>query len=196
MVAEQVRRRLDRQQVLAAAERIVDRDGATGLSMTALAGELGVKVSSLYNHVPSLEGLRGELQNRAMRELGEQLRQEAMGRVGETGLRALAHQMRDFARAHPGRYELAMREPHDRAGFAEASANAQSALGAIVASYGIDDPALELQVGAFAALHGVITLEINGFLGGDLDPDRIFEVVVGLVVDLLDDAAPNELRAG
>ena len=188
------RRRLDREQVLTAAESIVDRDGAAGLTMTALANELGVKLSSLYNHVPNLEGLRGELQNRAMLELGTELRNTAMGRTGERGLRALAHTMRAFARAHPGRYGLAMSEPHDRDSFTEASANAVAALGAIIASYGIDDASFDFQVGAFAALHGVLVLENTGFFGGILDADRIFELVLGLVVDLLSDAAP-EIRA-
>jgi AcrR family transcriptional regulator len=164
--------------------------------MTALAGQLGVRVSSLYNHVPSLEGLRGELQNRAMYELGAALRNEAMGKTGERGLRALAQTLRAFARAYPGRYELAMSEPHDRGSFADASANAGAALAAIIASYGIADASLDFQVSAFAALHGVVVLENNGFFGGNLDPDRIYEVVLGLVVDLLASAAPPEVRAG
>jgi AcrR family transcriptional regulator len=189
------RRRLDREQVLSAAESIVDRDGAAGLTMTALANELGVKVSSLYNHVPNLEGMRGELQNRAMLELGTELRNTAMGKTGERGLRALAHTMRAFARAHPGRYGLAMSEPHDRDGFAEASTNAIAALGAIIASYGIDDASFDFQVSAFAALHGVVVLENTGFFGAILDADRIFELVLSLVVDLLSDAAPQEIRA-
>ena len=196
MPAETPRRRLDRDQVLSAAEVLVDQDGAVGLTMTALAGQLGVKVSSLYNHVPSLEGLRGELQNRAMYELGAELRNEAMGKTGERGLRALAQTLRTFARAHPGRYELAMSEAHDRRSFDHASANAGAALGAIIASYGIEDASLDFQVSAFAALHGVVVLENSGFFGGILDADRIYELVLGLVVDLLAQAAPPEVRAG
>jgi AcrR family transcriptional regulator len=190
------RHRLDRARVLSAAEAIVDRDGAGALTMTALAHELGIKVSSLYNHVSSLEALRGELQNRAMLELGVLLRHEAMGKTGEGGLRALAQTMRAFARAHPGRYGLAMSEPHDRPSFAEASADAGAALVAIIRSYGIDDASLDFQVAAFAALHGVVVLENTGFFSGVLDADRIYELVLGLVVDLLRDAAPPEARAG
>jgi AcrR family transcriptional regulator len=196
MPAETPRRRLDRDQVLSAAEVLVDRDGAAGLTMTALAGQLGVRVSSLYNHVPSLEGLRSELQNRAMYELGAELRNVAMGKTRERGLRALANTMRTFARAHPGRYALAMSEPHDRRSFTNASANAGAALGAIIASYGIEDASLDFQVSAFAALHGVVVLENTGFFGGILDADRIYELVLGLVVDLLAHAAPPEVRAG
>jgi AcrR family transcriptional regulator len=188
MVTDGSRKRLDRAAVLSAAEMLVDRDGSEALTMTALAKGVGVKVSSLYNHVPSLDALRGELQNRTMRELGMLLRNEAMGKTGDTGLRALANTLRDFARTHPGRYGLAMSEPRDPDGFTEASADAMAAFAAIIRSYGIDDVSLDLQVSAFAALHGAIVLDNAGFLTGSLDGDRTFEIVLGLVLGLLADA--------
>ena len=193
MVTELPRRRLDRSAVLVAAESFVDQHGPAALTMTALAGVLGVKVSSLYNHVPNLESLRGELQNRAMRELGVLLRNEAMGKTGERGLRALARVLRDYGRAHPGRYGLAMSAPYDRQGFLAASADAMAAFAAIISSYGIDDVSLDFQVSAFAALHGVVILDNAGFLNGSLDGEHIFETVLDMVVGLLHDAAPEAL---
>jgi AcrR family transcriptional regulator len=190
MVTGATRKRLDRTAVLSAAETLVDRDGSEALTMTALARAVGVKASSLYNHVPSLEALRGELQNRTMLELGALLRNAAMGKTGEPGLRALAQILREYARSHPGRYGLAMSEPHDPEGFADASADAIAAFAAIIRSYGIDDVSLDFQVSAFAALHGVIVLDNAGFLAGSLDGDRTFEIVLGLVVGLLDEASP------
>ena len=196
MVTEAPRRRLDRGAVLAGAEGFVDRNGPEALTMTALAGALGVKVSSLYNHVPSLDALRGELQNRAMRDLGVRLRNEAMGKTGERGLRALAHVLRDFAAAHPGRYGLAMSAAHDRDSFQDASRDAMAAFAAIIGSYGIQDFSLDLQVSAFAALHGAIVLDNAGFLNGPLDRERIFETVLDQVVAMLDQAAGPEALAG
>lgn len=197
MVTDGSRKRLDRATVLSAAEMLVDRGGSEALTMTALAKGVGVKVSSLYNHVPSLDALRAELQNRSMRELGTLLRNEAMGKTGDVGLRALANTLRDFARTHPGRYGLAMSEPRDRDGFTEASADAMAAFAAIIRSYGIDDVSLDFQVSAFAALHGVIVLDNARFLTGSLDGDRTFEIVLGLVLGLLADAAaPPEALAG
>lgn len=196
MVTELPRRRLDRNAVLSAADEFLDLRGTEALTMTALAAELGVKVSSLYNHVLSLEELRGELQNRAMRDLGVLLRNAAMGKTGERGLRALAHVLRDFARTHPGRYTLAMSEPHDRDAFRAASSDAMAAFAAIIGSYGIDDISLDFQVSAFAALHGVIVLDSNGFLSGPLDGDRIFQSVLDQVAAMLDQASPSEALAG
>lgn len=189
------RPRLDRDTVLATAEVLVDRDGWRSLTMTALAGELGVKVPSLYNHVPNLEALRGELQNRTLRELGALLNRKAMGRTGEPAMRALAEAFRRFAQDHPGRYDLAMQAPVDLAGFAAASADAGAALHAVIRSYGIDDPKLELQLTAFAALHGVLVLEQAGYFPPMIDSAQLYENVLDVVLAMLDEASPGEARA-
>jgi AcrR family transcriptional regulator len=190
------RKRHDREEVLVAAEGIVDREGWTHLTMTALANELGVKVPSLYNHVPNLEALRGELQNRAFVAIGAQLSRAAMGRSGPPALRALAAAFRRFALEHPGRYDLAMREPVDRERFEAASIEAGRALWAVIGSYGITQDAIELQLSAFAALHGVLVLENAGFFPPGVDTDAIYEQVLGLVLGLLEAATPDERRAG
>jgi AcrR family transcriptional regulator len=54
------RRGLDRAQVIEAAATLADRDGLESVTLGRLAGELGVRPPSLYNHVDGLDGvLRG-----------------------------------------------------------------------------------------------------------------------------------------
>ena len=48
---------LSRQRVLACAVEIADRDGLEAASLRRVASELGVHVTSLYNHVPTKEAL-------------------------------------------------------------------------------------------------------------------------------------------
>ena len=189
------RKRHDKEQVLLAAEELVDREGWQHLTMTALAAELGVKVPSLYNHVPNLEALRGELQNRTLRALGRELNRAALGRSGPTALKALATTFRAFAKGHPGLYDLAMREPVDMSSFTEATLEAGAAAWAVIQSYGITEAAYEMQVTMFAALHGVLVLENANFFPSLIDLDQVYENVVGLVLGLLDDHTPDEARA-
>jgi AcrR family transcriptional regulator len=163
--------------------------------MARLAAALGIKVPSLYNHVPNLEALRGELQCSTLREIGERLNRKAMGRTGETAMRAMAETYREYAKAHPGRYDLATQAPVDDAAIAEAATAAGAALHAVIRSYGIEEEALELQLSTFAALHGVLVLENAGFFPDFVDTDPIFETVLGLVLDLLERHAPSEARA-
>ena len=155
-MSSEPRKRLDREQVLVAAEAVVDRDGWPELTMSALARELGVAVPSLYRHVRNLEALRGELQCRTLRELGGALERKAMGRSGETAHAGARHHLPAVRREHPHRYELAMREPVDREAFAQASVEASRALTAVIRSYGIEDAGFEPHLSSFAALHGVV----------------------------------------
>jgi AcrR family transcriptional regulator len=190
MVSSTGSRRNSREDVLQAAEAIVDRDGWRHLSMTSLAAELGVKVPSLYNHTPSLETLQGELQNRALAAIGRTLRDAAMGKTREAGMRALAAALRRFALEHPGRYDLAMREPVDRNGFVEASLGATAAYRAVLASYGVNDEDLVLQLTFFAALHGVLVLESTGLFQDTVDGAVVYEQVLTAMLDILEAAAP------
>jgi AcrR family transcriptional regulator len=193
--SESAPKRLDHEQVLTAAEALVDKDGWRELTMTALANELGVKVPSLYNHVESLEALRGELQNRTLRTIGAVLNRKVMGRSGPAALQALIEAFRRFANTYPGRYDLAMQAPINFDGFTDSTADAGAALAAVVRSYGIDDPGFELQLSAFAALHGVVNLEHAGFFPAFIDTDRVFERILQIVLALFADAVPDEVQA-
>ena len=183
-----------REDVLLAAEALVDRDGPDALSMSLLAHDLGLRTPSLYNHVSSLEALRGDIQNRAMAEIGSRLRHAAMGKVGEPGLRGLALSLRKFAREHPGRYDLAMRAAYDKEAFDAASRDAIAALAAIISSFGIEDLAIEAQLTAFAAVHGFITLENSGLISDSFDREGIFELVLAMLVDQISALAERAVQ--
>ncbi|WP_062464260.1 TetR/AcrR family transcriptional regulator [Demequina soli] len=56
-MADQARRRLARETVLAAAMELADREGLEALTMRSLADALGTKPMTLYHHVPGKEAL-------------------------------------------------------------------------------------------------------------------------------------------
>jgi AcrR family transcriptional regulator len=179
MATRQTRPRLDRAQVLVAAEAIVDEHGWDELTMARLAAALGIKVPSLYNHVPNLDAVRGELQVRTMEMLAAELQRAAMGRTGRDGLVELATVHRAFARRHPGRYEGATRAPIDREAFSRASVGANAALLAVMRTEGRQgQDALVAELAVFASFHGFVLLESSGLLDGTVDMDQLFERVV------------------
>jgi AcrR family transcriptional regulator len=178
--------RLDRAVVLDTAEALVDRDGWRQLTITALATKLGVRGPSLYNHVDGIDALLGELQVRALRDLGGQLQRAAMGKAGRDGMRALAAVLRDFAARWPGRYDLAMREPFDHGAVLRASAAASEALSAVIASFGVAEASLELQLSCLAPLHGVLALDRSGLMTSAVDTSAVYDRAVDLVVLMLE----------
>ncbi len=93
-----------------AARELVERHGAAGLTMQAVATAVGIRAPSLYkryaNRAAVLEAV-GELTGK---ELGA-----AMGRAATPGkvrrsVKAMARACRDYARRRPASYELIGRE--------------------------------------------------------------------------------------
>ncbi|UYP19630.1 WHG domain-containing protein [Rhodococcus sp. Z13] len=173
------RRTLTRDKVVAAAVEIVDELGWEALTMSTLSSRLGVVAASLYNHVRNLDDVRAAVQIAAMTELGAHLREVAMGRSGPEGLRALIDAHRAWATGHPQRYRALTTAPVDRDGLLAAALDANVALRTMLASCGVpEERTLETAVGMFAALHGFAVLESSGFLGDEVELDRIYETVV------------------
>ena len=174
------RRRLDHEQVVAAAEDIVDDLGWDRLTMAALASHLGTKGPSLYNHVAGLEDLKRELQERTIRMIGRELVVATMGRAGRDSFLELARTYRNFVLRYPERYLGMTRMPIvDQAAFALAAEDANNALLAVVRSYHVPEEHLLLaQLATFAALHGALSLEVSGFLGDVIDSAQIFDTLV------------------
>jgi len=177
---------LNREVVIDTAEALVDRDGWTRLTMTDLAHKLGVRGPSLYSHVDSLEALLCEIQVRALRTLSTRLQRAAVGKAGARCFQDLANELRAFALEHPGRYDLAMSEAIDPARMLQAGEPAAAALKAVIESFGVDDPAFELQLTCFAALHGVIALERTRLFAGAADVSKLYSRATAMVILMLE----------
>ncbi len=110
-IRERRRRELD-DRIVAAAEQQIATDGAPGLSLRAVAREVGVTVSALYRYYPSRDDLLTELLTRTFRDQADAVI-AAASREPDPGA-ALATAMRtyrEWALAHPHRFELAYGTP-------------------------------------------------------------------------------------
>lgn len=170
---------LDRRAVVAAAFEIVDREAVGALTMTRLADELGIRLPSLYAHLKGQLDLRRELWLWAVSDLGDRLGEAVMGRSGEDALLAFATELRDYARRHPGRYQLTLDPPvpfDEEAAAVRRHANAP--FRAVVRSFGLDGAeATHVGRALRAAIHGFVTLEAQDALGRD-DTDESFRHLV------------------
>lgn len=190
-----VRRRLTRADVVTAAEALVDEHGWDGLTMTHLAARVGVKAPSLYTHVRGLDDVRAELQVRTMQALSHELRASATGRSGDGAFRAMTRAMRDLAQRWPHRYDGVTRAPIDRRALYGAAIDSADVLASVFRSYGIE-ATVEMQLAAFAVLHGVVDLEISGFFGTELDGDAVYELVVAASMRALAEAGHAQPPGG
>jgi AcrR family transcriptional regulator len=171
---------LNRAAVVEAAAALADEEGLEDLSLADLAGRLGVRKPSLYNHIAGVADLRRGLALVGIRELGRRLSRAAAGKAGDEGLFAIAEAYRLFVKQRPGLYEATVRsyrlyEPDDPE-LGAAEAETMGTVLAVLASCGIrgEEDAIHVARGLRSIAHGFATLENAGGFGMSLNPDESF----------------------
>jgi len=169
--------------VVDAAVELVDEQGWPALTLAAVASRTGVAAPSLYKHVRSLEALQQKVSARATAELAQTLTRSVAGRSGEEALRCIADAYRDYALANPGRYPLTQRVPDPRdPEHVAAGEEAVQAVFAALRGYGLDgEEAIHATRAARSALHGFVSLEIDGGFGLPLDVRHSFDRLVSML---------------
>jgi AcrR family transcriptional regulator len=133
-------KRRDRTEVVSTAAFLADRDGLAELSLSSVAAELGLHVSSLYNHVDGLDGLRHAVATRTLEELGQELWRAALGRSGLDAVEALARAYRGYIMEHPDRIKIVMLGSYSSPEYDAALAHIAAAIEAIMQSVGYEGP--------------------------------------------------------
>jgi AcrR family transcriptional regulator len=175
---------LDEATVVSAAARIADAEGLDAATLSRIASELGVRPPSLYNHVESHAGLLRAVALDSYVEFGDALRDAAVGRAREDGIRAIAVAYRGYAAEHPGRYATTVRAPaRDDKEAQDLAMNGLAPIVAVLAGWGVEgDEAIHLVRVIRSALHGFVSLELGGGFGIPLQIDESFDLLVDSLV--------------
>lgn len=171
---------LNTETVVQAAARLADEAGLEGLTLAALAGRLGVRTPSLYNHVGGLEELRHRLAVLGVQELTEALTRAVLGKTGPQAVKDMAQAYRAYIKRRPGVYAAAVRSPllaTDPDGkLTQAADRLMEVILAALAGYGLSETEALHTVRALRSMvHGFATLELAGGFGLPLDTDESFE---------------------
>lgn len=187
------RKRIDRQRVLEAGIALADTHGLEAVTLASVAGQLGIRIPSLYNHIAGLPGLRHEITLWGLRQLAEHLRRAAVGKAGADAIISLAHAYRAFAQAHPGIYSATLRAATpDEPDLAAAGQEVLDVVLAVLEPYGFStEDRLHVVRALRSLLHGFVDLEIAGGFGLALDRDESYERLVRLFVDGLRGSAQS-----
>lgn len=153
------RRAARREEILDAAEQIIEAEGAEALTMRRLADEVGMQAPSLYKHLRDKDELLASLQERALEAMGSKL-------AAAGDLVSLGRAYRSWARAHPALYELTTRRPLARARLAAGTEDEAAA--PVLAAVGGDEHRARA---LWAAAHGLVDLELADRFppGADID---------------------------
>jgi len=175
---------IDRHQLLQAAAELADQGGFHSVTLAALAGRLGVRSPSLYNHVDGLPGLHAALTQYGLQILHDQLLKAVAGRSGEEALRHACFAYVEFARTHPGLYEAALQpiQP-DHADTKQIGDEIVRLLLQVLAHYGLEEAGALHSVRTLRSLcHGFSSLERGGQFAMDLSLDESLAYMIEIFI--------------
>lgn len=171
---------LDKEQVVAVAAALADRDGLDAVTLTQVANELDVRQPALYRHVENYNDLMRSLGLLGRETLMNALTEAALGVAGEEAVAATGHAWRRVAKEHPGLYAATDRFPC--AGDPELEAAVDDIVAVIAASLEGFDLDEDHQVHAARALrsafHGFAHLESGD---GHPHPHGLDETFDGMI---------------
>jgi AcrR family transcriptional regulator len=147
---------------------LIEKEGATALSLRAVARRVGVSTAAPYRHFPSREALLAAVAEEGYRLLGHEIRRAIAAhdnparRLGESGIAYVL-----FAVAHPSRYGVMFLD-YQEAGWMSSR-----------------DPG-ELALSAWSSVHGLASLITGGHIRVEgSDPPRIEETARAVVRSLV-----------
>jgi AcrR family transcriptional regulator len=154
--------------VVAAARKIIAKQGVDALSLREVATAVGVRAPSLYKRFADRSDLLDAVRDDLLRDLARALAKVRSGESPSERLLAMARAYRRFGLAQPRLYRLIF------ASGGEPSAAARDAVSPVLADFGEivgREHALSAARALTAFLNGFVTLEINGSfqLGGSID---------------------------
>jgi AcrR family transcriptional regulator len=183
---------LDPARVVNVAASIADVEGLEAVTLARVAGELGVRSPSLYNHVDGRSDLLRAIAVLSVRELAAALREATVGRSGADALAAAARAYRGYAQAHPGRYAATLAAPtrgddEHRA----AATEAVDVMLAVLRGWDIEGDDAVHAVRAFrSAIHGFVAIEAADGFGMAVDVEVSFDRLVATLAEGLGEPRP------
>ncbi|GAA4691465.1 TetR family transcriptional regulator [Nocardioides conyzicola] len=176
---------LTRERILQTAVRLADRDGPDAVTLRKIAGELGVHVTSLYNHVPTRDAVTDGIV--------ELLLDEAKLPTGPVAwddwIRQFVEGVTGIAATHPGAFHALRQRPVQGA---RATASFEVALTALAeAGFSRTDSFAAVKTASYLAL--MIGMERSMVARGELLetqlddlPEESFPLVRSIATDVSD----------
>ena len=169
--------------VTTSAVGVVDRNGLAGLSMSAVAVELGVATSALYTYCGNVDGLYRLVAVQALDDLTNAVQAAATGKAGSDALLAMVDAWHDFALTNPGQFAATLRPPpgEDRT-VIEAMDRLVDIFALVFAATGLEEPAATRSARQMhRAVHGCLAIDyLRGTTeSGAADLRDLVEALVG-----------------
>jgi AcrR family transcriptional regulator len=191
---EPKRRNLTSDVVLAAAVKIVEKQGFSQLTIQELASSLRVKPASLYNHISGIDELRLRLACYALGKMEAAIRDTAVGYSREEALRKIAYAYRHFGSTHPELYRAFINSANiEDKRIEEAKQSVVRIFHQVLEPYSLEYETKVHFTRCFrSSLHGFVSLENAGFFKNNVAVEVSFTMLFENQLALLDTLASKK----
>ncbi|PKG25318.1 TetR/AcrR family transcriptional regulator [Niallia nealsonii] len=166
--------------IIRVAAEIADANGLQEVTMANLAKRLLIKSPSLYNHISGLPELFNRLTLLALENFYAELKQATLGLEKKEAIHALSQSYIEFARNHPGLYELTIEAPNPKQKDIVHMADKIIALiTEVLSPFHLAEENLIHAIRGFRSLlHGFAFIDLKGGFGMPVDIDQSFTFLV------------------
>ena len=141
--------------LLAAASKLIEKEGLVGLSVREAARRAGVSHNAPYRHFPDREALLAALAAGGFAELGKALEGHSGRELGEAYV--------SFALERPQRFRLMFGRHFPLERYPQIRAQAQASVGTLQKAFaGLGDEANSAAAAAWSLVHGLAHLLLDG----------------------------------
>ena len=175
-----------RSQLSAAASALLESEGASALSLRAIARRTGVALGTVYYHYADKQALLAGLAAEGFRDLAAALRTATDDRGDGSGIRAAGMAYLNFVRARPALYGL-MYEPREIGRREEVEEAENAAFTEMIRAAAEDlkqgttpESIRQVAQGIWACARGIAALALARGGPGQLDGQTVREAVQGL----------------
>ncbi|WP_019504829.1 TetR/AcrR family transcriptional regulator [Pleurocapsa sp. PCC 7319] len=181
---------LTRQDVIEAAIACIEKEGASALGVNRVARELGIKPPAIYKHLQGNTELKKAVALAIYKLLFIELKSKTADlKKPRNFLKAGGMISRDFARSHPGLFQVMMQfklQPEDPES-ASVIQEFQSLVQVFLNSQGLSNNKLiDIMRMINSAIFGFITLEQSGLLTLPRSTDDSFEVMLDALLEAIE----------
>jgi len=174
--------------ILETAEKLLEEKGYEQFSLREIAAKLGVKPSSLYNHIKGFDEIRAEIAITASKKMGEALKKATEDKLPDEAFIAGAKAYREFALNYPELYKVYMRKPQlHNEDVMNSGFESFVPIRNIVLSYGLSGTAALNFIRALRSMMcGFMELTNNGYMQkGKISKDESYDAIVKAYLNVL-----------
>lgn len=192
-----MRNRLTQEKIVEAAITLIEKTSIADFSMHALAKNLNIKTSSLYNHFDNMDSVMVMICSNILK-MQRDIEMEAIkGKSKESAIFALANAYRKFAREHTNLYHFSIKiSPLYGEKFNDISVYTIEPFMAILNNYSLQEyQKYHWQRILRGIIHGFVSQECDGFFCHlPVSVDESFEMAIKCYVDGLSQAEREEIK--